>query len=194
MPVTKQLHIIAGPNGAGKTTFAKSLLPASLDTTEFVNADEIAKGLSPFNPSSVNLLAAKTMVKRIEDLVKRNESLAIETTLAGANYVKLIKKVKEKGYLVNLIFLYLDNPELAKIRVECRVKAGGHNIIEADIIRRYYRGLANLVDLYLPIADNALIIDDSNHKKEIIIKKSKRKFTIFQSDMWEKILKIKIIK
>jgi predicted ABC-type ATPase len=116
MSQNKELHIIAGPNGAGKTTSAKSLLPEFLETNEFVNADKIAAGLSPLNPESVSLYAGKLMLKRINDLVAQEKSFAIETTLSGKNYLDLIAKVKQQGYLVNLVFLYLDIPELAKER------------------------------------------------------------------------------
>ncbi len=188
MKQTKQIYIIAGPNGAGKTTSAKYLLTKFLDINEFVNADEIARGLSPFNPRSVDLTASKLMLKRISDLTKQNKNFAFETTMSGKNYLKLIKSLQKKKYSVNLIFLYLDSPEEAKKRVAYRVKTGGHFISDGDIERRYYRGLKNLIDAYLDIVDYAILIDATSTEREIIAKKSKSKLRILSPRIWDKIL------
>ena len=188
MAEDKELHIIAGPNGAGKTTSAKSLLPDFLETNEFVNADKIAAGISPLNPSSVSLYAGRLMLKRINDLIAHEKSFAIETTLSGKNYLDLIEEVRKKGYLLNLVFLYLDIPELAKERVENRVRAGGHNIPEIDITRRFYRGITNLIDFYLPIVDTASIYDASTTKREKVAEKLGDQITILNKQVWQKIL------
>jgi len=188
MSEDRELHIIAGPNGAGKTTSAKSLLPEFLETNEFVNADKIAAGISPLNPESVSLYAGRLMLKRINDLTQHKKSFAIETTLSGKNYLDLIDKVKGEGYLVNLIFLYLDIPELAKERVENRVRAGGHNIPELDITRRFYRGITNLIDFYLPIVDTASIYDASTTRREKIVEKLGDQLTILNEHVWQKML------
>jgi predicted ABC-type ATPase len=186
-PETKQVYIISGPNGAGKTTSAKYLLTKFLDINEFVNADEIARGLSPFNPRSVDFAASKLMLKRIKDLLEQKKNFAFETTLSGRNYLKSIKLFKKKKYQVNLIFLYLDNPEEAKKRVAYRVKTGGHFISDTDIERRYYRGLKNLVDEYLNLVDYAVLIDATNTGRQLIAKKSANKIKILSPDLWEKI-------
>lgn len=188
MPQDKEIHIISGPNGAGKTTSAKSLLPDFLETNEFVNADKIAAGLSPLNPESVSLLAGKLMLKRIDDLMDQDKSFAIETTLSGRNYVDLINNARQKGYLINLIFLYLDIPELAKDRVENRVQAGGHNIPEIDIMRRFYRGIRNLIDFYLPIVDTASVYDASTTTRKKVAEKLGDQITVLNYDIWQKIL------
>lgn len=184
----KQVYIIAGPNGAGKTTSAKYLLTKFLDIIEFVNADEIARGLSPFNPRSVDFTASKIMLKRISDLVKQEKNFAFETTLSGQNYLKLIKSLQKKNYSVNLIFLYLDSTQEAKKRVAYRVKTGGHFISDDDIERRYYRGLKNLIDAYLDLVDYAILIDATSTEREIIAKKSKSKLRILSPRIWDKIL------
>jgi predicted ABC-type ATPase len=188
MPNKKQVYIISGPNGAGKTTSAKYLLTKFLDINEFVNADEIARGLSPFNPRSVDLTASKLMLKRINDLAKQDKNFAFETTLSGKNYLKLIKSLQKKNYSINLIFLYLDSPQEAKKRVAYRVKTGGHFISDEDIERRYYRGLKNLVDAYLDSVDYAILIDSTNTEREIIAKKTKSKLRVLSPQIWDKIL------
>lgn len=186
----KQVYIIAGPNGAGKTTAAKHLLTKFLRIIEFVNADEIARGLSPFNPRSVDLTASRIMLERIDSLIEKGKSFAFETTLSGKNYVKLVKRLQKEHYQVNMIFLYLDNPEEAKKRVAYRVEAGGHFISDDDIKRRYYRGIKNLIDEYLNIVDYAIVIDATNTARNIIAKKSK-KIKILLEDQWNKMQLIK---
>lgn len=123
-----ELYIIAGPNGAGKTTAAKIILPEVLNVKEFVNADEIAKGLSPFNPEGVAIQAGKIMLQRIEQLIDSKETFAIETTLTTITYIKTIELVKALGYTVTLFYVWLNSPLLAIERVRMRVAQGGHNI------------------------------------------------------------------
>ncbi len=169
---------------------AKHLLTKFLDIKEFVNADEIARGLSPFNPRSVDLTASKLMLKRIDDLVENSKNFAFETTLSGKNYLKLIEKFHKNKYQVNLIFLYLDNPIEAKKRVAYRVEAGGHFISDDDIERRYYRGIRNLIDEYLNVVDYAILIDATNTARDIIAKKSK-KIKILSQEQWDKMQLLK---
>ncbi len=183
----KQIYIIAGPNGAGKTTSSRHLLTKFLDINEFVNADEIARGLSPFNPRSLDLTASKLMLERIQTLVEQEKSFAFETTLSGRNYLKSIIDFHKKGYQVNLIFLYLDSPLEAKKRVAYRVKTGGHFIADKDIERRYYRGLKNLIDDYLDKVDYAVIIDATNTERKLIAKKNKKSIKILSPEIWDKI-------
>lgn len=147
------LYIIAGCNGAGKTTASMTVLPEVLDCREFVNADEIAKGLSPFNPGEVAIQAGKLMLQRIDELLSRRATFAIETTLATRSYRSLVAKAKELGYTVILLFFWLPTPELAVERVASRVANGGHDIPPDVIHRRYWNGLHNLFEIYLPIVD-----------------------------------------
>jgi len=183
------LYIISGCNGAGKTTASYTVLPDLLNCTEFVNADIIAAGLSPFNPESVALEAGRIMLQRINDLLETRVDFAFETTLATKNYVSFIKKAKEKGYNVTLLYLWLSSPQLAIDRVAKRVSQGGH-YIPADIIeRRYYRGIKNLFNLYMPICDNWIIVDNMSANPEIVANGSGEleKF-ILNSDIWEIII------
>ncbi len=174
-PVSKKLYIIAGCNGAGKTTASFTILPEILDCQEFVNADEIAKGLSPFQPEKVAIEAGRIMLARINELLENNLSFAFETTLSTRSYKNKITEAKNKGYDVILLFFWLQNVELAKERVKTRVLEGGHNIEESVIERRYKGGIKNLFDIYLPIVDEALIFDNSEGKHDLIAEKQKNK-------------------
>jgi len=167
----KSLYIIAGCNGAGKTTVSFTILPEILNCKEFVNADEIARGLSPFQPEKVAIEAGKLMLKRINELLHSNQSFAFETTLATKSYKNLIVKAKATGYNITLLFFWLQTIDLAKQRVEARVLSGGHNIETNVIERRYVNGIRNLFDIYIPLADIVLIIDNSEAKHQLIAKK-----------------------
>ena len=140
--MSKNLYIISGCNGAGKTTASYTVLPEVLDCKEFVNADEIARGLSPFNPESVAIEAGRLMLQRIEDLLAKDETFSIETTLATKSYINLV-------------------------RAE-RVANGGHNIPEDIIRRRYTAGITNLFKLFIPIVDYWAIYDNTErHRKKV---------------------------
>ncbi len=159
--IDKFLYIIAGCNGAGKTTASFTILPEILNCKEFVNADEIAKGLSPFQPEKVSFESGRIMLNRINELFNNKESFAFETTLASRSYKEKILLAKKNGYTISLLFFWLNSIELAKERVRTRVMEGGHNIDEDVIERRYTKGIKNLFDIYLPIVDNILIFDNS---------------------------------
>ena len=177
--MSKNLYIIGGCNGAGKTTASYTVLPEILDCREFVNADEIARGLSPFNPESVAIEAGRLMLKRIEELLEREESFAIETTLATKSYINLVRRAQAKGYSVWVLFFWLNSPELAMQRVAERVAKGGHNIPESVISRRYVAGIRNLFHLFMSEVDYWELYDNSSYpavqvayggKEEIVIK------------------------
>lgn len=162
------LFIIAGPNGAGKTTASYTVLPEMLDCKEFVNADEIARGLSPFQFDKAAIEAGRLMLNRINDLIRQQSDFAFETTLSTRSYVNTILKAKESGYFVTLVYFWLSSPELAIERVRTRVNEGGHNIAEEIIRRRYRNGAKNLIQLYLPVSDYWLIIDNSESPFKLI--------------------------
>jgi len=164
----QRLFIISGCNGAGKTTASYTVLPEILDCKEFVNADEIAKGLSPFNPENVAIEAGKIMIKRMVDLFNRKEDFAFETTLATRSYAKLITEAQKLGYVVTLLYFWLESPQLAVERVAQRVREGGHNIHSDVIYRRYSAGIKNLFDIYIPICDNWTVVNSSDLKLETI--------------------------
>lgn len=155
------LYVIAGCNGAGKTTASFTVLPEMLDCREFVNADEIAKGLSPFNPEGVAIQAGRLMIDRILHLLKEGDTFAFETTLATRSYLKLIQQAQKRGYFVTLLFFSLSSPEQAVARVAKRVSQGGHNIPEDVVHRRFHAGLQNLFQLYMPVVDYWTLYDNS---------------------------------
>ena len=154
------LYIIAGCNGAGKTTASYSVLPDLLQCREFVNADEIAKGLSPFNPESVAIEAGKLMLQRINLLLSQHKTFAIETTLATRSYASTILRAQSEGYCVVLLFFWLASPEMAIERVAKRVKEGGHNIPTETIVRRYWLGLQNFFNIFAPLVDSWMFFDN----------------------------------
>jgi len=167
----QKLYIIAGCNGAGKTTASFSILPEILECIEFVNADEIARGLSPFNPEAQSIKAGKLMVNRIAELLSESKTFSIETTLSSLTLRRTIENARKKNYNIMLLFFWLDSVALAIERVKIRVSEGGHNIPEDVIRRRYISGLINLFDVFLPIVDNAFIFDNSSFGYKLIAEK-----------------------
>ncbi|MDR1791933.1 MAG: zeta toxin family protein [Bacteroidales bacterium] len=189
MEQNKQFYIISGCNGAGKTTASYSLLPDVLGCKEFVNADEIAKGLSPFQPEKVTYKAGRILLKRMQELMDKGETLAVETTLATRTYRDKIHYAKEKGYFVTVIFFWLQSIELAKQRVKERVLNGGHNVENEVIERRYERGIKNLFDIYLSLADRVLIFDNSEGISELIARKNiDSEIIIINSNKFQKLI------
>lgn len=185
----KKLYIISGCNGAGKTTASFNILPDLLNCKEFVNADEIARGLSPFQPEKVSIEAGRLMLKRIEELLNSNQDFSFETTLSTKSFINTIEKAKSKGYYITLIFFWLESVELAKDRVHKRVMEGGHNI-EPDVIERRYKvGIKNLFHLYSNKVDSLLIFDNSRPESELIAEKEieSESFTIHNSQKFNKI-------
>jgi len=187
--------MIAGPNGAGKTTIASALTSQQKDIyEEFINADQIAQGLSPLHPESVSIEAGILMIERFHVCVREGKSFVFETTGAGLSYATHLKNAQKNGYELNLMFVWISSPDQAVKRVAQRVKQGGHHIPEDIIRRRYYRGLKNLVSLYLPIVDTALIIDNSSavsSVKKVIAKKGiGTPLKIDDMENWEKIMRL----
>ncbi|UOE49726.1 zeta toxin family protein [Mucilaginibacter sp. SMC90] len=183
------LYIIAGCNGAGKTTASYTVLPELLNCNEFVNADNIAAGLSPFNPESVALEAGRIMLQRIDELLSREVDFAFETTLSTRSYVSLVKRAQQKGYEVTLLFFWLSSPQMAMERVAKRVSKGGHNIPIDVIERRYYRGIRNLVYLYMPLCDKWLIANNTDLGPLFVAQSTDEfKANIITLDIWDLIL------
>jgi predicted ABC-type ATPase len=158
----KYIYIIAGPNGAGKTTFAKSFIPDTVNITQYVNADMIAYGLSPFAPEREAVQAGKLMLRQIDKLARQGENFCLETTLAGRSYVRKISEWRTDGYSVRLIFLSLPDVEIAIARVAARVAQGGHAIPEDVIRRRFDAGLENFNTLYKHIVDSWVLFDNAD--------------------------------
>lgn len=181
------LFVIAGCNGAGKTTLSKNLLPEYLGVKEFVNADEIARGLSPFNPGGVAFTAGRIMLERIRELAKDKVDFAIETTLATRTYEPLFKELKAKKYEIVLLFVYLSSAKEALLRVKKRVSMGGHNIPKEVIERRYTRGLQYLNSIYLNIADRVIVIDNTYADPVFVAETKRKELVIFETAIWSNI-------
>ncbi len=180
------LYIIAGCNGAGKTTASYTILPEILDCKEFINADEIAKGISPFQPETVSVLAGRIMLERINELLNQQVDFAIETTLTTLSYRKTIEFAKAKGYRVTLLFFWLDDVNLAIERVKIRVSEGGHSIPEKVIIRRYYKGISNLHNTFIGLSDYWSIFDNSYQLNTLIAEGiADSEITIYDAEIWK---------
>lgn len=162
------MYIIAAPNGAGKTTASFAILPEMFMCEEFVNADEIAAGLSPFHPEKVSIQAGRLMLERINILLEAGATFAFETTLATKSYVNLIRRAHLLGYRVNLIFLALKSTDLAIQRVSTRVAEGGHHIPTEVIVRRFEHGLNNFFHRYAPVVDQWMLVDNSSDPFRLI--------------------------
>lgn len=167
----KKCYIIAGPNGAGKTTFANEFLPIEAECLNFINADLIAKGLSPFQPEKVAIKAGKLMIQQMNEFVNKNQSFAFETTFSGKEYAEKIRNWKSKNYEVIIYYLKLPSVNLAIERVKFRVFQGGHNVPENVIRRRYDRSWENFQNIYKQLADSWTIFDTSG-KVPVILEES----------------------
>lgn len=181
------LYIISGCNGAGKTTASLTVLPETLQCKEFVNCDEIAKGLSPLNPDSAKVAAGRLMLTLIKKHIAEKVDFAIETTLAAKSYHSLIIRAREQGYKASLVYFWLQSPELAIQRVAERVKHGGHHVDDSIIRRRYKAGIKNLFNLYCPVVDYFLFIDNSIMPSEIIAEGSIKSIKFYNEEKFKKI-------
>ena len=182
------LYIIAGCNGAGKTTASYTVLPEMLNCKEFVNADEIARGLSPFQPDKAAIDAGKIMLRRIKELIKQQVDFSFETTLSARHFVSLIKTAQQQVYFVTLVFFWLNSTDLAIQRVKMRVSEGGHNIPHDTIKRRYKMGVTNLIKLYIPVCDYWMVINNSVSPFQLIAEGLQNKeIEIKEEPIWNQI-------
>lgn len=183
------LYVVAGPNGAGKSTFARLFLPEYADCREFVNADLIAAGLSPFNPESLAIQAGRLMLERIESLAEARVDFGFETTLAGKSWLPLLLRLRERGYRLHLFFLWVPGPELALNRIEERVRAGGHSVPEEVVRRRLTRGLRNFFQVYTPIFDAWAVFDSSRKTPELLALSVSDLRLVFDRELFARIQK-----
>lgn len=186
-----RLYIVSGCNGAGKTTASYTLLPEMLECSQFVNSDEFAKGLSPFNPEGAAMMASRYMLMKIRYLFKRKADFSIETTLATRSLLKMIRAAQAEGYVVTLLYFWINSPELAIGRVKARVAAGGHNIPEETIRRRYKVGINYFFKDYAPMCDRWIIADNSQVPFKVVAEGGKdRPLSIKDTETYEKILSL----
>jgi predicted ABC-type ATPase len=183
-----EFYLFGGSNGAGKTTFALNLLP-ELGCRQFVNADEIARALSPFEPEAIAVRAGMLMMKRLRQLALNGENFASESTLAARAWIPFIEDIKTRGYAFNLIYIWLPSADLAVERVRARVLSGGHDIPEETIRRRYEKGLENLRNLYLPLAQGWRVYDNSGGEPRLIaFRDAGRHSEILDQASWIKVV------
>ncbi|HEX4140223.1 MAG TPA: zeta toxin family protein [Candidatus Methylacidiphilales bacterium] len=179
------IYVIAGPNGAGKSTMAARILSRYVDCTEFVNADVIAKDLSASNPESVAIEAGRRMLRRLDELAEQRVDFAFETTLSSRSFAPWLRKRKSEGYLFHLFFAWLPDPAMSVTRVALRVASGGHHVPEADVRRRYERGISNFLELYMGLADMWEVYDNSSTTQ--LLARGNRLLTprIYDQHAWE---------
>ena len=182
-----RLYILCGCNGAGKTTASYTMLPEILDCREFVNSDEFAKSLSPFDPSTASVTASRFMLMRIQFLLEQGADFSIETTLATRSLVSVIKDARERGYKVSILYLWVQSPEIAIKRVRDRVNHGGHNIPEEVLRRRYRMGIKYLFNTYIPLCDRWVLVDNTTSQFSVIAEGSSGLLVIKDEDKFNKI-------
>lgn len=181
--------IIAGPNGAGKTTFALRYLPQIAGCRNFVNADLIAYGFSPFDSLSAQYEAGRLFLRQIYANIDKRVDFAFETTLAGRSQINLLKKLRQNGWQIVLFFLWIPDAAFSKSRVRERVENGGHNIPDDAIYRRYPRIMYNLIKIYIPLCDKMICYDNSRSKPVPVFEQDGKIRRIFIQDIYERILR-----
>jgi len=184
------LYIIAGPNGSGKTTFAREFLPKYAKCNNFINADLIAQGLSPFSPQTSAIHAGRLVLKQIDDFSNRKIDFGFETTLSGKTYLSLLKLLRSKGYFIRLFFLWVPDPRLSLARIKERVSLGGHDVPKEDVLRRFDRSISNFLKIYEPFLDAWDLFDNSASRPRLIAKKNGG-FEIFDQKLFEAITKLR---
>jgi predicted ABC-type ATPase len=183
----KNVYIIAGPNGSGKTTFAREFLPNYAKCPNFVNADLIAQGLSPFLPRQVAIKAGKLVLQQIKEFMDRNVDFGFETTLSGKTHIKLFQSLKEKGYKLHLFFLWIPTSELALARIKDRVAEGGHDVPVEDVKRRFKRSTEKFFKEYRPLVDKWVLFNNEGAPPQIIAKKQNDHIDIVNQILFDKI-------
>lgn len=155
-------YVIAGPNGAGKTTFAMEFLPGIAGCRDFINADLIARGLSPLNVEAAAIDAGRLFLRQVHAQIGAGRDFAFETTLSGLGYIKLMRELRNRGYAIRFYYLWIPSVQLTLKRIAERVKRGGHDIPSDVAVRRYRKGVVNLFRHYLGLTDYCAIFDNSS--------------------------------
>ncbi len=181
------VYIVAGPNGAGKTTFARTFLPDYARCKEFINADLIASGLSPFSPEAAALRAGRLLLEQIRRFSSKQLDFGFETTLSGVTYVSLLRRLNVRGYRVQLFFLWIPSVEMALARIADRVRRGGHAIPERVVRRRFHKGIRHLLTRYRPLLDSWLLFDNSDTVPRLIAREELGQLQVFHQELFGKV-------
>ena len=187
--MSHNVYVISGPNGAGKTTFAKKFLPFYADCKNFINADLIAQGVAPFSPEAVAFRAGRLMLEEIEHYATRGEDFGFETTLSGRSYLELIRRLKKRGYSVHFFFVIVPTVDLALTRVRGRVLAGGHDIPESVVRRRFGRSVHNFFAYYRQMADSWMVFDNSGGGPAVVAFQKQGKTLIMNEEIYAALIK-----
>ena len=186
--IVKEIILLGGPNGAGKTTTARVLKPEFFQLHPFLNADEIARILSPDDPEGASFAAGRQMIERMRALVREGRSFAFETTCSGRSYIPMLKDCRANGWRISLYYFLLPSPEHSIARVAKRVSQGGPSIPADVIYRRFKTGLWNMRHLYLPLADTAAVYDNSGRRRVLIAEREAGlTLVIHDQERWSRI-------
>jgi predicted ABC-type ATPase len=186
--VDQNVYIIAGPNGAGKTTFAREFLPKYAECRNFINADLIAAGMSPFSPESAAVRAGRLMLEEIETSMRRGVDFGFETTLSGRTYLRVIQRLKESGYQVHFFYLWIPSVELALARIRERVLRGGHDVPEGVVRRRFDRSIGNFLVHYRLLADRWMLFDNSAAELSIVATQEQGELRILEAKRYNDLI------
>ena len=187
--IKPSVYIIAGPNGAGKTTFAREFLPNYADCKNFINADLIAHGVSPFSPEAAAFRAGRLMLEEIDLYAKRGDSFGFETTLSGRSYLSLIRRLKRREYEVHVFYLWLSSVELALLRIRGRVSLGGHDVPAADVRRRFDRSIRNFLVYYRHLASSWTLYDNTAAMPKIIASEERGQLQIGETALYNDLVR-----